>query len=167
MTARRGQAMVYIAVMLPVMLLFVGFAVDVELLFSAQNRVDQAAEAAALAGAAQIDPSASSTGTSVLPPIPPAYGGLSDSVDNAVAVALGLQYGHQAKVTECPGSPAVTVAPCAPPTRAGQVYYFLVQLPTEVELYVWTSTSNPFAGLSLGPSVEVFKASAVANPVGS
>lgn len=167
MTARRGQAMVYIAMMLPVMLLFVGFAVDVELLFSAQNRIDQAAQAAALAGAAQIDPSASTTGTAVLPPIPPSYSGQTDSVDNAVAVALGLQYAHQAKVTQCPGSPAMTIEPCAPPTQAGQVYYFLVQLPAEVDVYVWASASNPFAGLSLGPSVEVLTASAVASPAGS
>lgn len=167
MSRAKGQAMVYIAVMLPVMLLFVGFAVDIGLFFGAQNRLDQAAQAAALAGAGQIVPSATTTGVTQLPPIPPPYSGQSDSVDNAVMVALQLQYADAVAVTECPGSPAATALPCAPPTSPGQVYYFLVQQPGQVVVYVWTSSSNPFAGLSLGSSVEVFHGSASATPVGA
>lgn len=164
MSRAKGQAMVYIAVMLPVMLIFVGFAVDIGLFFGAQNHLDQAAQAAALAGAAQIVPGQSAANPTQLPPIPPPYSGQSDSVDNAVMVALQLQYANAATVTECPGSPAVTALPCAPPTTAAQVYYFLVQQPGQVVVYVWSSTSNPFAGLSLGSSVEVFHGSALAIP---
>lgn len=164
MNRAKGQAMVYIAVMLPVMLIFIGFAVDIGLFFGAQNRLDQAAQAAALAGASQILPGATTTGTVSLPSIPAPYSGQSDSVDNAVMVALQLQYANAATVTECPGSPSVIVLPCAPPTTPGHVYYFLVQLPTQVTVYVWCSSSNPFVGLSLGSSVEVFRGSASAIP---
>ncbi|WP_291990132.1 TadE/TadG family type IV pilus assembly protein [Luteitalea sp.] len=54
-TAQRGQAIVWMAVMLPLFLAIVGLAADGGLVFSARRELQNVADSAARAGAQQID----------------------------------------------------------------------------------------------------------------
>ncbi|MCC6178316.1 MAG: pilus assembly protein, partial [Chloroflexi bacterium] len=55
LTARRGQAIVWTAVMLPLFLSVVGLAIDGGIVFSARRELQNVADSAARAGAQQID----------------------------------------------------------------------------------------------------------------
>lgn len=53
--ARSGQALLWVAIMLPVFLAIIGLAIDGGALFAARRQAQNAADAAARAGAQQID----------------------------------------------------------------------------------------------------------------
>lgn len=146
----RGQVMGYLVLVVPIMLLFVGVAIDAGLFFSSQDHLDQATEAAALAGAVQISPNAYYDSGQVQLPAP----GASDPVSTAVGDALAAQFPMPYTLVQCLGSPAVAFTGCSEPTGPNQVDYFVVQTPSEVTLYVWVAITNPFGGL-LGSRLEV------------
>lgn len=52
---QRGQALVWVVVMLPLFLTVIGLAIDGGMLFSARRELQNVADAAALAGAQQVD----------------------------------------------------------------------------------------------------------------
>lgn len=67
-SARSGQALVWVAVMLPFFLSIVGLAIDGGMVFDARRKLQNVADGAARAGAIQIDPAAyrASGGTRVV-----------------------------------------------------------------------------------------------------
>lgn len=54
-SSQRGQAIVWVAVMLPLFLAVVGLAIDAGIVFAARRELQNAADAAARAGAMQVD----------------------------------------------------------------------------------------------------------------
>jgi len=80
-TAEAGQAIVWTAVMLPLLLSVVGLAIDAGIVFSARRELQNVADSAARAGAMQVDERSyrSSSGASVV-------------LDQAAARELAAEY---------------------------------------------------------------------------